>query len=134
MGSQQLLLIVVGVVLIGIMIVVGMGMFKDQASATNRDAIANDLTHYAAQVQKYYRRPSVMGGGSNSFNGMRFQDITKKPVNANGSYVLTPDPASASDLFVTIIGTGTNRGNDGATDVQLQITIMPDTVFVETLN
>jgi len=37
MGSQQLLLIVVGLVIIGVMIAVGMTMFQDQATSTNRD-------------------------------------------------------------------------------------------------
>lgn len=134
MGSQQLLLIVVGVVLIGIMIAVGMEMFKDQASATSRDAISNDLVHYAAQVQKYYRRPTAMGGGQNSFNGLTLSKITKKASNANATYVLTPDPATSSDVFVTVTGTGFNTGNDGTTSVKVSIKAWPDSVYVETLN
>lgn len=134
MGSQQLLLIVVGVVLIGIMIAVGMEMFRDQASATSRDTISNDLVHYAAQAQKYYRRPAAMGGGQNSFNGLTLLHITKLASNANASYVLTPNPATSSDAFVTVTGTGFNTGNDGATAVKMSITAWPDSVYVQTLN
>ncbi len=134
MGSQQLLLIVVGVVLIGIMIAVGMEMFKDQASATSRDAISNDLVHYAVQAQKYYRRPAAMGGGQNSFTGLSLSKITKVSINANATYVLTPDPATSSDTFVTVTGTGFNTGNDGSTPVQVSIKAWPDSVYVETSN
>lgn len=134
MGSQQLLLIVVGVVLIGIMIAVGMSMFKDQAASTNRDSISNDLAHFAVQAQKYYRKPALTGGGDYSFNGLAFHHLAKKATNTNGSYVLSPDPASPSDNFVTITGAGYNTGNDGSTPVQLQATVLPDSTYIETLN
>lgn len=134
MGSQQLLLIVVGLVLIGIMIAVGMSMFKDQAASTNRDSISNDLVHHAAQAQKYYRRPTVLGGGGNSFNGLTLSHLTKKATNANGDYVLSPDPAGGSDPSVQVTGTGFNTGNDGSSPVQLRATIWPDSTYLETLN
>ncbi|MBX2991398.1 MAG: hypothetical protein KF749_09530 [Bacteroidetes bacterium] len=134
MGSQQLLLIVVGVVLIGIMVAVGMDMFKDQAASTNRDSISNDLANFAVRAQKYYRKPLVLGGGAHSFNGLSFKHITKNETNSNGTYVLAPDPASGSDPFVSITGTGFNNGNDRSAPVEVRITIWPDSVFLETLN
>lgn len=134
MGSQQLLLIVVGVVLIGIMIAVGMDMFKDQAASTNRDSISNDLVHYSVQAQKYYRRPVVLGGGQHSFNGLTLYKITKIVSNANGTYVLSPDPASSTDAFVQITGTGSNTGNDGSTPVKMRVTAWSDSTYLETLN
>ncbi len=134
MGSQQLLLIVVGVVLISIMVAVGMDMFKDQASATNRDSISNDLLHFAVQAQKYYRRPRILGGGEHSFNGLTLATLTKIQSNANGVYQLTPDPVSADDPFVTIDGTGTNNGNDGSTPVKVQAKVWPDSTLVITVN
>jgi Tfp pilus assembly protein PilE len=134
MGSQQLLLIVVGVVLIGIMVAVGMDMFKDQAASTNRDSISNDLVHYAVQAQKYYRRPTVLGGGAYSFNGLTLAHITKAMSNSNGVYVLTPDPGGSSDPYVTITGTGFNTGNDESNPVQMQVTVWSDSTYLETLN
>jgi Tfp pilus assembly protein PilE len=134
MGSQQLLLIVVGVVLIGIMVAVGMDMFKDQAASTNRDAIANDLSHLAVQAQKYYRRPQMLGGGAYSFNGLTFQRLSKSATNANATYVLSPDPAGVSDAFVTITGSGVNTGNDGSTPVAVEVKVWPDSSFLQTLN
>jgi hypothetical protein len=113
---------------------VGLDLFKDQASSTNRDSIANDLANFAIQAQKFYRRPISMRGGGYSFNGLRFGDISVNPTNANGVYVLSPDPASSSDAFVTLTGTGFNKGNDGTSSVQVQITIWPESTYIQTLN
>ncbi|MER3522691.1 MAG: hypothetical protein C4326_01135 [Ignavibacteria bacterium] len=134
MGSQQLLLIVVGVVLIGIMVAVGMSMFKDQAASANRDSISNDLVHFAVQAQKYYRRPLVLGGGAYSFNGLTLSHITKIASNSNAVYQLTPDPVGPGVGSVVISGTGFNTGNDGTTPVKVQVTVWPDSMYMETLN
>jgi len=131
MGSQQLLLIVVGVVLIGIMVIVGVFMFRDQAAATNRDAMTNDLIHLASGAQKYYRRPSVMGGGNSSFDGLTLQNITSKPRNANGTYRLATDPVSGTPASVNIIGTGVELGLDGTNPVTVVMVVYPDSVAVD---
>ncbi len=134
MGSQQLLLIMVGVVILGIMMAVGVDLFKDQASSSNRDALSNDLVNLAIAVQKYYRKPSHMGGGAYSFNGLRFQQLSTKSSNADGQFVLTPEPATATDAFVTITATGSETGRDGTNPVQMQINVWSDSVYVQTLN
>ena len=70
MGQQQLLLIILGTIIVGIAVAVGITMFNDQAAATNRDEVSNDLVHYASAAQSYYRRPRILGGGGGSFTGM----------------------------------------------------------------
>ena len=44
MGQQQLLLIILGVIVVGIAVAVGITMFSDSAISANRDAVTNDLT------------------------------------------------------------------------------------------
>ena len=70
MGQQQLLLIILGVIIVGIAIAVGITMFRDNAVSTNRDAIANDLMHLAAKARYFYKRPTSMGGGGHNFTGL----------------------------------------------------------------
>ena len=130
MGTQQLLLIILGMVLIGIMVTVGIFLFQDQASATNRDQISNDLVYFAVQAQKYYRRPSVLGGGSNSFGGLTISKLTNNPTNANGDYVLSPDPVPAGVTSITVTGTGTETGNNGSTSVEIVMTVWADSLFM----
>ena len=130
MGTQQLLLIVLGVVLIGIMVTAGIVLFQDQASATNRDQLSNDLVYLAVQAQKFYRRPAVLGGGSNSFGGLTMTKLTNAASNANGSYSLSPDPVPGGATSIMITGTGTEKGNDGATPVEIEMTIWADSLFM----
>jgi hypothetical protein len=134
MGSQQLMLIVIGMVIAGISVAIGVWMFIDQSTATNRDEISNDLIQLAAQAQKYYRRPATLGGGSNTFGGLTLARLTSKPVNANGVYALSPDPAPPSAASVTITGEGKETGTDRTTPVHLTLTVWPDSILVVTDN
>ena len=130
MGSQQLLIIVVGLVIIGVMIAVGMTMFQDQATSTNRDQVANDLAHYASAARAYFRKPSVLGGGNYSFRGLTMAKITSKPVNDNGTYSLNPDPVGGTPDHVTLTGVGTQTGlNPG--NVKLVMLVYADSVIVD---
>jgi hypothetical protein len=70
MGQQQLLLIILGVIIVGIAIAVGITMFRDNAVSSNKDAISNDLMHLSAKARHYYKRPSSMGGGGHNFTGL----------------------------------------------------------------
>jgi hypothetical protein len=134
MGTQQLLLIVIGVVIVGIMIAVGIFMFRDQSAATNRDAMSNDLVALATAAQKYNRRAATFGGGGGTFNNMTMRNLTTRPANSNGSYRLIPDPVPVGQTFVTIIGTGMETGNDGSSPVLLTMTVMADSILLVTTN
>lgn len=134
MGSQQLLLIVICVVLAGVGVAVGVWLFIDQSAATNRDEISNDLVQFGASAQKFYRRPAVLGGGDNSFGGLTMTRVTSKATNPNGVYVLTPDPAPPSTASVTIVGSGRETGVDGSNPVQLTMTVWPDSILIVTDN
>ncbi|CUS77765.1 hypothetical protein JGI16_100713 [Candidatus Kryptonium thompsonii] len=92
MGQQQLLLIVLGVIIVGIAIAVGISMFKSSAVDANRSAISTDLSNLAAKAQRYYRTPVELGGGGNSFANFALSPLDTG--NANGSYrveILTGD-------------------------------------------
>jgi Tfp pilus assembly protein PilE len=84
MGQQQLLLIVLGVIIVGIAIAVGISMFKSSAVDANRSAIASDLANLASKAQRYYRTPVELGGGGNSFANFALSPLDT--ANANGDY------------------------------------------------
>ncbi|HUI09093.1 MAG TPA: hypothetical protein VL221_02135, partial [Bacteroidota bacterium] len=84
MGQQQLLLIILGVIVVGIAVAVGITMFSDSAINANRDALSNDLVNLASRAQQFYRRPTSLGGGGNSFSLLTTTSITlltNKPSN-----------------------------------------------------
>ena len=68
MGQQQLLLIVLGVIVVGIAVVVGINLFNASAEEANKDGIVSDCTNLAAMAQQFYKKPTSMGGGGNSFD------------------------------------------------------------------
>ena len=115
MGQQQLLLIILGVIVVGIAVAVGITMFSDSAVSANRDAVSNDLVNLAARAQQYYRRPTALGGGGNSFVGLDastagLQKLTNMPGgrNANGTYSIS---AAGTTTQVEITGVGTEEVN-----------------------
>jgi Tfp pilus assembly protein PilE len=130
MGQQQLLLIVLGVIIVGIAIAVGISMFKSNAQSSNRDQVINDLNNLAAKAQQYFRKPTAMAGG-----GQAFTNFSLAPVdtgNANGSYSLsgsTPSgvtfvagsvavPTLSNPDTLYIVGCGTEIGNNGTDKVK----------------
>ena len=57
MGTQQILLIVLSVIIVGVAIAVGISMFNSQSYNSNKTAIASDAQGFAAQVVQYYKTP-----------------------------------------------------------------------------
>lgn len=69
MGQQQLLLIVLGVIIVGIAIVVGINLFNANAEESAKDTMASEGTNLGALAQQHYKKPAALGGGALSFNG-----------------------------------------------------------------
>ena len=69
MGTQQVLLIVLSVIIIGIAVAVGITMFSTQSASSNRNAIKADLMAFAAQAIAFYKTPAGMAGGGNGNPG-----------------------------------------------------------------
>jgi hypothetical protein len=68
MGQQQLLLIVLGVIIVGIAVVVGINLFNANAEEAAKDGVVSDCTNLGAMAQQYYKKPTSMGGGGNTFS------------------------------------------------------------------
>lgn len=134
MGQQQLLLIILGVIVVGIAVAVGITMFKDNAVSANRDAVTNDLVNLAARAQQYYRRPTALGGGQGTFTGLTdIKLLTSMPnaTNANGTFSLGGGVLGAP---FSVTGIGTETGNDGSTKVQVVMDVWADSAKATVLN
>ena len=84
MGQQQLLLLVLGAIIVGVAIVVGINMFSTSAVNANRDAVVQDCMTLSTRAQQWYRTPTILGGGGNSFTGITLQKIRFPANNENG--------------------------------------------------
>src|SRR3989339_713227 len=123
MGQQQLLLIVLGVIIVGIAVVVGINVFTASSSQANRDATISDLTNLASLAQQYYRKPTALGGGGNTFTGWTLP--ASLDTTCNGTYSVT-----VAAQTVTIVGTG----NNGTSAVQVTMVDGPDRITSTTIN
>jgi hypothetical protein len=127
MGGQQLLLIVLGFLLVGVAIAIGISLFNDNSISHSRDAITNEMVRLAARAQQYYRTPKSMQGGGNSFNGLN--DIRELTTGGNGivaTYSLANDGNS-----ITLTGIGKDVGRDGVNPVRVVVVVLKDSLFID---
>jgi Tfp pilus assembly protein PilE len=126
MGQQQLLLIVLGVIVVGIAVVVGINLFNANAVSSNRDGVVSDLNNLGAMAQQYYKKPTSMGGGGNTFTGWTLP--AELDTTANGNYTVTVSAQS-----VTIQGYGTENAPNG-NKINHTATVSPTTISVAKTN
>ncbi len=132
MGQQQLLLIVLSVIIVGIAVVVGINMFNDQAASSNLDAITADLVNLASRAQQHHRRPTAMGGGGGSFElleasaaGLAY--LTTQPTNENGTYNIS---SAGTATTVSVQGIGTEDGDGDGTNCTAIVQVWDDSISV----
>jgi hypothetical protein len=145
MGTQQILMIVLSVIIVGVAVGVGITMFQNQAVNSNRQAVIADLNNFGAQAIAWYKLPENMGGGGNGDPGfgtssegvpatagllsyIGFVDPTtgigqESYANDNGDYALT-----ANGDILTIIGTGKEKVGTAANvqaTLEINMTLPP---------
>jgi len=97
MGQQQLLLIVLGVIIVGVAIVAGIAMFNAGAEESAKDELVAQSVTIGANAQQFYRKPLAMGGGGNTFDqggigGAGYVIPDKMQNTANGNYTAVVGP------------------------------------------
>jgi len=136
MGQQQLLLIVLSVIIVGIAVVVGINMFNDQAASSNLDAVSADLVNLASRAQQHFRRPTAMGGGGGSFalltaNAAGLAYLTTQPTNENGAYSVK---TAGTATTVTLRGVGTEDGDGNGTPCTADIQVWADSIAITVID
>ena len=109
MGQQQLLLIILGVIIVGIAIAVGISQFGAHSTQANKDGVTSSVVNIGANAYQYKIRPTTMGGGGGSYASYVLP--SKMAVDDNGTYA----SSGASATAITV--TGTSSLNSGWTAV-----------------
>ena len=130
MGQQQIIILVLGTIIIGISLAVGILWFQSNSISSNKDALIGDLNNILADAQVYYLKPACLGGGNHSFIG--YDIPTKMKTSDNGTISFT-QPPELNTVFVT----ATSAENDGVITAKIDIfhtqlfavTPKPGTVF-----
>jgi hypothetical protein len=120
MGQQQLLLIILGVIIVGIAIAVGLSLFSAQSVQSNKDAMVNDINNIAANAYQFRIRPTSMGGGGNAYtgNGNTYTIPSKMSSDENATYSATVTDANNIKFTATSSQNSSNYftvsiGSDG---------------------
>jgi len=115
-GQQQLLLILLGIVIVGIAIFVGINLFRSNAIEAKRNNVTNELVNLAALAQQHYLKPATLGGGSRNFTGWFIPP--ELVTTSNGHYV-----AQIFQDSVVITGTGNEVvTNNDSVKVKIKVT------------
>lgn len=144
MGQQQLLLVILVTIIVGIATVVAINVFGTSAASANEDAVRQDILTIASASQGWYIKPEMMGGGGNSFTGIDFTKFNfsaekisatdpKIAENMNGTYTITvagdgasftvtADPASCEGYTPSADGADPTDGSC-ATEDQLEASV-----------
>ena len=98
MGQQQLLLIILGVIIVGIAIAVGISQFGAHSTQANKDGVTSSLVNIAANAYQFKIRPTTMGGGGGSY--VNYVIPSKMSKDDNGTSYVTGTVASNSCQIV----------------------------------
>ena len=106
MGQQQLILILLAIMVIGVAVAAALGLFSANSAEQNKLAIINDLNTIRASARKYRMKPTTMAGGAGSYAG--FTMPSKLMSNENGKYELSV-AADEITVVATSYAVATNK-------------------------
>ena len=115
MGQQQLLLLVLGVVIVGLAVVVGINAFSENQIRSNADAMVTEALRMASDVQAYALKPDQFGGGggwSNIDGTLNLSDLGIADSTVNGKYTFKASSDCDTDPAGTLFING-NADNNG---------------------
>ncbi len=120
MGQQQLLLLVLGMVIVGIAVVAGIQAFSEGKAKADRDAAVSDAMRLISDIQAWMLKPKAFGGGGDSgdWSNVSFQaigipssslDNSGRYLTLNGCYGLSGNTTAATLTIYSL--TTDNNGN-----------------------
>ncbi len=127
MGQQQLLLIALGVIIIGIAVVTGINLFQQNSDESKKHQMTAECTTLAMMAQNYYMTPIPMGGGGKSFIGWRIPQTLDTTEDA--IYRITD--VSQSRITISATDRAISTGSD---TIKVFITAYPDNYVISSGN
>jgi hypothetical protein len=106
MGQQQILLVIVGVIIVGLAIAIGISLFSAQSASSNRDAMMNDLNHLAMVAYQFRISLRSMGGGEGDYS--TFVIPVQMRSNGNGLYSVSDAQAATLKIQAVSINDSSN--------------------------
>ena len=112
MGTQQLLLIAVGTIVVVLMVYAGIEMIAAYNQTANRDQLISSLQNLSILAQQYYKKPYEQGGGGQSYLGWTMP----KTFNKTDAGTIR---ATVRANRINFTATGIEKGLNGRTVVRV---------------
>jgi len=127
MGQQQILLIVLGMIIIGIAVAISIALFRSNAIESKRDILIEETTSLGTMALQYYKKPKAIGGGGTSFTGWEIPPQMHQTIN--GNFMIAN--VQADEVF--IVGTGSEVVT-GVDSIKVRTYVSADSMYTEILN
>lgn len=116
MGSQQLLLIALGVIITGLMVLTGTSIMHAYLESSNREQIIASMYDLGVMAQAYYKKLDAAGGGGGDYRGWNIP--TQLRNTAIGTFTAT---VNASRVNLRCNGKYTGRNGTSVVRVTARV-------------
>ena len=99
MGQQQLLLLVLGIVIVGLAVVAGINAFDENQQKSSEDALTNEAFRIASDAKAWYNKPEQYDGGGN--NSSSLDNIAWEDIGVQDGSIEGGDATDASGQYDT---------------------------------
>lgn len=99
MGQQQLLLLVLGIVIVGLAVVAGINAFDENQQKSSEDALTNEGFRLASDAKAWYNKPEQYDGGGN--NSSSLDNITWDDIGVSDANLTDGTSSDASGNYET---------------------------------
>jgi len=127
LGQQQLLMIVLAIIIVGIAIAISVQLFRSNAIESKRDLLIEETNSLAAMAIQYYKKPQAMGGGGRSFTGWEVPSQMVQTFNGNFMRAVV----NSDEVIIT--GTGSEAVTD-TDSIKVETTVRPNEIFTIIIN
>ncbi len=127
MGSQQILLIALGVILVALAIYAGYGITKDYLENTNREQLISTIYDIGLMAQQYSKKDAKAGGGGGTFNGWVIPTQLRSTESGNFNALVFQDK-------VNLTAVGKEIGMNGITNVRVNAIVDANGIKIIVIN
>lgn len=75
MGQQQLLILILVMIIVGLAIMLAITLFQNEEVELLEEEFTEVMLETATNIQVFWHKPRVLGGGNHSFSGLSFNKI-----------------------------------------------------------
>ena len=120
MGQQQLILLVLATVIVGVAIVVGIRAFTENSAKSNADAMTQDAVRMANDAQAWFKKPVPFGGPDATDKAAGVTSFTLPDINRTAPYT------NLNGTFTVATGVITGKNVDEQNEITVTVTGLTD--------